>query len=406
VRERITFALLAVFATALLMLALEAHVKDRTSWSDFMGFYAAARIFTHGARSDLYNPTLQMSYQRSTFGRIEPTLVYNHAPFEMLIFGPLAYLPYPVAFLFWDLLNLVLVVSSLYLLRPYAANFDTGSRLFLTLVMLYPLLSTLREGQDSIPLLLAFCVAFVSLKNDNEFAAGCAVAAGLYRFQFVLPFLLIFLALRRWRFVLGALTVGVGLGLLSLALVGWSGARAYAELLLTVTQQGQHYVPTIGMPNVRGFLEAVFANRVGRPYLGVLVAVSSVALMAWTIRKWGKLAWDPGKKTFDLLFSLSLVVSFLVSYHSFMHNLILLALPTLLLLDYCAASGRSAPSRRGLMLPLILLFVMTLFLNVEGGNRFAFLFVPLLWFAFAISEEIPRARQQVGALTVKAPSIA
>ena len=405
-RERVTFALLAVFATALLMVPLMAHLKDRSSWSDFMGFYAAARIFTRGARSDLYNPSLQMSYQHSTFGRVEPTLVYNHAPYEMLIFGPLAYLPYPVAFLFWDLLNLLLLATSLYLLKPYAANFDTASRLFLTLVMLYPLLSTLREGQDSIPLLLAFCVAFVSLKNDNEFAAGCAVAAGLFRFQFVLPFLVIFMVLKRWRFVLGALTVGIGLGLLSLALIGWSGARAYAELLLTVTQQGRHYVPTIGMPNVRGFMETVFASSVGRSYVGVMVAVSSVALIAWPIRKWAKLAWDPGQKTFDLLFSLSLVVSFLVSYHSFMHNLIFLALPILLLLDYCAAIGRSALSRRGLILPLILLFVMTLFLNVEGGNRFAFLFVPLLWFAFAISEEIPRARQQVGTVTVKAQSIA
>jgi hypothetical protein len=406
VRERITFALLAAFAAALLMVALMAHLKDRSSWSDFMGFYAAARIFTHGTRSDLYNPSLQMSYQQSNFGRIEPTLIYNHAPYEMLIFGPLAYLPYPVAFLVWDLLNLVLLATSLYLLKPYAANFDTASRLFLTLVMVYPLLSTLREGQDSIPLLFAFCVAFVGLKNDNEFAAGCAVATGFYRFQFVLPFLLIFLVLKRWKFVLGALTVGIGLGLLSLALIGWTGARTYVESLLTVTRQGQHYVPTIGMPNVRGFIEAVFAGRVGHSYLGVLVAVGSVALIAWPIRKWAKLAWDPGQKTFDLVFSLSVVVSFLVSYHSFMHNLIFLALPILLLLDYCAASGRTALSRRGLILPLILLFVMTLFLNVAGGNRFAFLFVPLLWLAFAISEEIPRARQQVGALTVKAPSIA
>jgi hypothetical protein len=378
------------------MLALLAHLKDPSSLSDFMGFYAAGRIFKQGAWGDLYDPNVQMSYQHSIFGRVEPTLVYDHPPFEMLVFWPLAYLPYPAAYLLWDLLNSALLAWSLYLLKPYAGNFDATERLFLTVSMLYPLISTLREGQDSIPLLLAFSVAFVNLKNDNQVAAGCALGAGLFRFQFVLPFLLVFLMRKRWRVVFGALTAGIGLGLLSLALVGRNGVRAYVELLLRVIQHGGHYVPTIGMPNVRGFVEVVFANRVGHGYLNVLVAVSSLTLLGWTLRKWGKLAWDPGKKTFDLLFSQSLVVSFLVAYHSFMHNLIVLALPTLLLLDYCAASGRGGLRRWRPVLPLILLFLLTVLLNVEGGNMFAFLFVPLLWFAFAISGEISRARELAG----------
>ena len=395
-RHRIAFTLLAALAVALLLFALVAHLKDSSCSSDFMSFYAAGCIFRQGARSGLYDPNVQMSYQQSIFGRVEPTLVYDHPPFEMLVFWPLAYLPYPVAYLLWDSLNLALLAWSLYLVKPYAGNFDTAERLLMAASMVYPLIATLREGQDSIPLLLAFSVAFVSLKKDNQFAGGCAVGAGLFRFQFVLPFLLVFLVRKRWRVVFGALTAGIGLGLLSLALVGWNGARAYLELLLTVTERGRHYVPTIGMPNVRGFVEAAFANRVGHWYVSVLVAVSSLTLLGWAIHRWGKLDWDPGKKTFDLLFSLSLVVSFLVAYHSFMHNLIVLALPTLLLLDYCAASGRDALSRWRPVLPLILLFLLTLFLNVEGGNRFAFLFVPLLWFAFAISAEIPRAREQAG----------
>ena len=35
-------------------------------------------------------------------------------------------------------------------------------------------------------------------------------------------------------------------------------------------------------------------------------------------------------------------------------------------------------------------------LNVAGGNRFSFLVVPLLGLAFAISSEIPRARERAG----------
>jgi hypothetical protein len=396
VRERITLGLLATLAAALLIFALVAHVKDSSSWDDLMGFYTAGRIFKQGARSDLYDPEVEMSYQFRIFGRASVIRIYDHTPFEMLAFWPLAYLPYPAAYLFWDLLNLALLVWSLYLLKPYAGNFDTAERLLLTVFIAYPLISTLREGQDSIPLLLALSVAFVNLKKDNQFAAGCALGAGLFRFQFVLPFLLVFLLRKRWRVVLGALAVGLSLGLLSLALVGWKGVRSYVELLLTITRYGRFYVPTIGMPNVRGFVEAVLANRVGHGYLNALVAVSSFILLGWAIHRWGKLNWDPGEKAFDLSFSLSLVVCFLVAYNSFMHNLIVLALPMLILLNYSAEISQGALSRWRPVLPLILLFLLTVFLNVEGGNMFAFLFVPLLWFALAISGEISRARGLAG----------
>jgi hypothetical protein len=338
-----------------------------------------------------------MSYQYHIFGRAEPTLVYDHPPFELLLFWPLAYLSYPVAYVLWDLLNVALLAWSLYLLKPYTARCGTDARLLLTISTIYPLISTLREGQDSILLLLAYSVAFLSLKRDNQFAAGCALGAGLFKFQLVLPLLLVFLVRKRWRIVLAALSAGTGLGLLSLALVGRKGIHSYVELLLTVTQHGRHYVPTIGMPNVRGFVETVFANRVSHQHLSFLVAVVSVGLLGWTIRQWGNVSWEPRKKTYDLVFSLSLLVSLLVAYHSFMHNLIVLVLPTALLLDYCAASGRGAFRRWRPILPLIVLFLVTVFLNVEGGNMFSFLFVPLLWFAFAISEEIPLSREWASA---------
>jgi hypothetical protein len=396
IRERITFALLAAFAVALLTFALVAHLQDTSSWDDLMGFYTAGRVFREAPQSRLYDPQVEMYYQQKTFGRVSELRVYDHTPVEILVFWPLSYLPYWAAYLSWDFLNLALLGWSLCLLKPYAGNLDTAARLILTAVIAYPLISTLREGQDSIPLLLAFSVAFVSLKKGNQIAAGCALGAGLCRFQFVLPCLLVFLARRRWRVLLGALAAGGGLGVLSVALVGWNGVRSYVKWLLTVTKYGRYYVPTIGMPNVRGFAEALLANRVGHGYLNVLVAASSFILVGWVIRKWGRADWDPGKKAFDLLFSLNLVVSLLVAYNSFMHNLILLALPVLLLLHYCAGSSRFGLARWRLVLPLILLILMTCLLNLEGGNRFTFLFMPLLWLALAISREIPPAREQAG----------
>lgn len=395
-RERITFALLAAFAGTMLIFALVAHLKDPSSSSDFMGFYTEGRIFKQGARSGLYDPNVQMSYQHRIFGRVEPTLVYDHPPFEILVFWPLAYLPYPVAYLLWDLLNLVLLAWSLYLLRPFAGNIDTKSRLTLTLAALFPLISTLREGQNEIPLLLACVGAFVCLKKRREFAAGCALGAGLFRFQFVLPLLIVFLALKRWRIILGSAAVAAFLGLLSLALVGWAGIQDYIKLVLTLAKSGAFPTLVPAMPNVRGFVDVLLSGRVEQRYLTALVVVGSLALLVWPVAKWRRRRWDPGDKAFDLLFSLGVVACAMVSYHSLIHSLLVLILPALLLLDHAAGAHQGGPGRWRAMLPLILLFLMTGFLNVEGGNRFSFLFVPILWMAFAISGEIPRAGEQAG----------
>jgi hypothetical protein len=46
--------------------------------------------------------------------------------------------------------------------------------------------------------------------------------------------------------------------------------------------------------------------------------------------------------------------------------------------------------------PLLLLFPMTIFLNLEVENRLGFLLPVILWLAFAISKEIPKAQKQTG----------
>jgi len=390
--QKAAFAVLAGLATVLLMLVLAWQAKS-PDWSDLMGFYAGTTLLRQGPRGALYDPDRQLACQQRIFGRTDPTRLYTHPPFEALVFLPLTYLPFPTAFILWDVLNLFILAWSLYLLRPYLANFNTESRLIITVVILYPLISTLREGQDTILLLAALVAAFVSLKQNKEFAAGCALGASLFRFQFTLPFLVVFVVLKRWRLILGVIAVGLALCLASLALTGWAGALRYLALLRMLTGGGRFHAETIGMPNVRGFVYTLAAGRVEPRFLSVFVALSSLALLGWSVRRWGSVAaWNPRGKAFDLLFSLSVVAAIGATFYSFMHDLVVLALPAALVLEYCAAGHLSGVSRWRPVLPLILLFSMTASLNVEGGNRFSYLLAPVLLFAFAISAELPRAQ--------------
>ena len=389
VGERITFALLAASAAALLMFALVAHLKDSSSSSDFMGFYTAGTLLKQGLGSQLYDESAQMACQRRLFGRMVPVDVYDHPPFETLIYWPLAYLPYRAAYLLWDLLSLIMLGWSLYLLKPYVGNFDTESRLTLTLAVLYPLISTLREGQNEILLLLTCVGAFICLKKGREYAAGWALGAGLFRFQFILPLLLVFLALKRWRIILGSAVAGVLLGLLSLALLGGAGIRNYLELLLRLAKRDAFPTLVPAMPNLRGFIDVLLAGRLAPLHLTILVAVGSLTLLAWPIVKWRRWGWNPGAKVFDISFSLSMVVSVMISYHSLIHSLLVLILPALLLLDQAARVQQGGLGRWRAILPLLALFVMAVYLNAAGNNELSFLFAPVLWFAFAIAAQIP-----------------
>lgn len=394
-RQRITFGLLAASAVALLALALFAHIKDSSVSCDFITFYTAGTLLKQGLGSQLYDESAQLTFQRRFFGPKVISEVYIHPPFEALLYWPLAYLPYATAYLLWDLLNLVTLGWSLYLLKPYAVNLDTSSRLVITLAVLLPLISTLREGQNEILLLLACVGTFLCLKKRREIAAGGALAAGLFRFPFVLPLFLVFLVLRRWRVIVGAAAVSVILGLLSLALAGWVGILDYIKVLLTLSKSGAFPIGVPAMPTVRGFAEVCLGGKVRPPYLTALVVVCSLALLAWPVVKWHRRQWNPDDRAFNLLISLSVVVCLLISYHSLFYSLVVLCLPAVLLLDHTAGIYQGGLGRWSFMLPLIVLFLLTAFLSFAGRNYFSFLVLPILWWAVDISREIPRAREQV-----------
>jgi len=347
-------------------------------------------------RSEVYDVSAEMALQKELFGRSVVTDVYDHPPFETLIYWALAYLPFPLAYFLWDLLNLILLMCSLYLLKPYATHFDTKARVTLALAALFPLISTLREGQNQVLLLIACVGAFVFLKKRREFTAGSLLGAGLIRFQFVVPLLLVFLALKRWKIILGAAAMGAFFGLISLATVGLGGIRDYIRVVLPLAKSGAFPTLVPAMPSVRGFVNVLLAGKVDPLYQTVLVAASSLALLAWPILKWRRQGWNPGSRVFDLLFSLSLVACLMINPHSLINGLLILILPGLLLLDYSAGAYARSPERWRAMLPLILVFLLTVFLNVAAGNRLSFLFVPILWLAIAISREASLAREQAG----------
>src|SRR5262245_57137297 len=91
--------------------------------SDFISYYTAATMIRDGVRSALYDLRLQEVYQdnilkslQSPFRFQDGLLAYNHPPFEISWYLPLAYLNYLSAYLVWGLVSLSCFVGAAWLL--------------------------------------------------------------------------------------------------------------------------------------------------------------------------------------------------------------------------------------------------------------------------------------------------
>ncbi|MBZ5612971.1 MAG: DUF2029 domain-containing protein [Acidobacteriia bacterium] len=340
-------ALLA-FAILLVSAVFWADRPPTMEKTDFSVTYIGSRMVYLGQGSKLYDLAEQRKLKRLLLPDAEP-LIYEHPPFEALLLAPLGALPYKTAFLIWGLINAAIWLMLPYLLRPYAPapRDDLG---FLVLWLLFaPLGVALFQGQSSLLILLAYSLAFVALKRGRDFRAGAILGLGLFKFQFILPFVLIFLLRRQWRFLKGFLATAAGLGVLSVVAVGWPGIWSYIHLLVSIARHPDNstFGAAIGMGTVQGFVHALLGKVLGRSVISLLVAAISASLIGWTAWRW-RAAEDRERgrtfdlRTFDLMFAASVVVALVTGLHMFTHDLSPLLLAMLLVAAHFPGSDKPA----------------------------------------------------------------
>src|SRR5258708_3481687 len=89
-------------------------------YGDFIIFYTGAQIINDGKAKDLFKIDTQNAYQaKFDIPQLEWPLPFNHAPYELFLFLPLAHLSYSVAHAIWSGVNLMLLLLMLRILLPY-----------------------------------------------------------------------------------------------------------------------------------------------------------------------------------------------------------------------------------------------------------------------------------------------
>lgn len=304
-------------------------------YPDFTAFYTAGTLVRQGMGSRLYDPQeqwrVQQEFAREVAIRQGP-LPYLRLPFESLLFVPFAFLRYPASYVLWLLLNLGVVIGIvLFLGRQLAPLQELPAWLPVLVALAFvPVFLTLLQGQDSILVLLFFSLAFVALRDGADFRAGCWLGLGLIKPHLVLPFVAIAFLRGRRRLAAGFVAVAAVVFVVSLAVVGWREFLRYPAYVWQLEQHTERgLVQPRDNPNLRGLVEG-FASGLASPQaITGVIATLSAGLMVWVgVRAKS----SSGGRVGDLIFCQAVVVSLLVSYHSFAYDLSLLLLPIFLLL--------------------------------------------------------------------------
>jgi Glycosyltransferase family 87 len=410
--------LIRIFVTGMLCLHLMFFVNLRErilrGYPDFTVFYTAGTILREGLRHQLYDPHIQYRVQQGfTGGLIESRrgpLPYIHPPLEAVIFLPLTLLPYRQAFVVWDLLNIVALFGVAITLRrnlnvlraipPW--EFVVGFLGF------FPVFLCLLQGQDSILLLLLCALGFSALKRESDFLAGGWFGLALFKFQFVIPLVLLIAFWKRKRAAWGFAAVACVWALLSVGLVGWDGMLAYPKYVLQIAK-----APSLGgvppelMPNLRGLLEgwslnSSSADSVPAVMSALVLAVSALLLVFAAFK--GRAV---PKEHLEIGFSLAVVVAALTSWHTNAHDLCLLLVPLVLVADYGWTFLADFPRRRAtLLIPALPLLISPLWIVLWLENRnINLMAIPLLWSVWQISREATRAGKFCEATPDRSPAL-
>jgi hypothetical protein len=340
-----------------------------TGYPDFTIFYTAGKSVYEGRGRELYDLETQLALQRSFAPEVkhrENALPFNHPPFEALLFVPLAGLPYVAAYIVWAVFNIVLILGFWILLRPRLPSLNNLLPGLPLLVMFafFPATMALLQGQDSILLLFLYGLAFWALATGRAYVAGLCLALALFKFQLVLPFVVVLLVRRQWKAVAGFTFTALVLLLVSAAVVGWNGVMAYPGFVLRLNRSpAQAGIDPRDMPNLRG-LVAGSLHLGGVPAMLLIIALS-IALLALVVRWWSV---QPGQK-FEFGFSLCLAVTTMISYHLFVHDLSVLLLPVLLLAELVLAGQIVGRARRLLVASLAVLFLTPVYAVLQFWLR-------------------------------------
>jgi hypothetical protein len=296
---------------------------------DYPCFYAAGRIIAQGEGRSLYNSERQQSEQSGLFpGNQEVFIPFPYPPHVALFYAPLSLLPYRLSYCFHTLLMIGAVLLGIWSVRPFGnISRNQWLSIFAVALLYYPLFRGITGGSNTaITLsLIALCWRMVTEKQD--LFAGVFLGLLLFKPQYALPLIGLFLLSGRWKTAGVSALMGLILWSIGVWVQGWNWVREWLSYSYWVTRVAaeidkQNAISWIGFFESIGGTESRLATVVG-----IIFAGATAAITCWV---W----WKAGPRG-DLSREMGVAICciLLIPPHVFYYDAGLVALPWIVMLS-------------------------------------------------------------------------
>jgi hypothetical protein len=306
---------------------------------DFFQEYASARGWLEGLPVYADHRDTVPRYLGGRLDLRRSHVVVNaHPPASVLLALPFAKLEFGHAFLIWNLVSLVALLASLWIVQrqlKIPSSAWSLAPLVALLLLCFPLWEQCRLGQLTLVLLLLVTGAWAAERSGRPRLAGALL--GLAACVKLFPgFLFVYYALRgRWKLVAVGLATIAGLTGLTAIVLGIGAYRSYFFTVLPEIQWfragwnndsiwgfwGRLFDPAPEHERDRSITEPLFYSPALATTLSLLSSGVLVGILARAVR-----GDEMGRKT-DLTFALAVTAILLVSPICWEHDLLLLLAP-------------------------------------------------------------------------------
>lgn len=327
---------------------------------DFVMLYSAGVLFGQEPEQ-LYNFERQGQVQKSLLAPtpFDGIMPYNYPPYVAWLIQPLTHLPMAWAMAIWTVATLVFAVLAAHLIARQFISPDLKSagldfrQLLIITFSFFAFIEGLQVGQNhGLTLLLTTGILVASMKK-RWLLAGILAGLSIYKPQFALGFLIIWLVWGQWRALLG---YGVVVAAWAGGFLALHGSALYVEYF----QNLPLLLKMVYLEGFGGYLEvtpygllisvlppSAWSEIVTFTNLLAVVLGVGLAIYAWRVRR-----YPPERQIPALL--LAVLFPLLAAPHTLLHDLVILV-PLL------ALWARLWPSRR-LLMACVVIYLAAFFL--------------------------------------------
>ena len=328
--RRLLIATQLAFAIAYFLLLVT--ISDRLEGSDFVIYYTGGAIVRDGQGSRLYDLNLQSVYQAKALGLESSDPRFGFFPFinppqAALLLTPFAYLSPKVAAAVFLAFDCLVAAWVLYRLWQLAAVWSRGEQILLVTTVLATEVFWYGLGLGTMTILVFACLLeyYVALRAGRDTRAAIWLIAATIKPQLILLPALIPFALRRWRLIVVAISLGLLVVLGVFLVLGFHVWLDYLRVLREVSAHGETYgALSVLMNNLRMILYWMVPSQALVP----LVYMALLAGVAGTLWLWRS------SREFGLRFALTVLLGLFLAPYLHYQDTLIAVLPAALSYDF------------------------------------------------------------------------